>query len=216
VETLLLPQIPICGRVLDLCCGTGRLAAELAQRRYRVVGLDSSGGMLSLARRRSGGVPWIRADARNFALRSCFDAATCLFDSVNHLTSLEDLLATFAAVRDCLRPGGLFLFDVNTEQGFRERWVQEWQVATVDGECRLAGAYDSEQRMGTYHFTLRGRGPESWRRAEFDLRERCHSDGEIRGALTEAGFSLVEVCDAVQDLEMDEEVGRDFYLVRRC
>jgi SAM-dependent methyltransferase len=212
VETLLLPYIPICGRVLDVCCGTGQLASELHSRGYQVAGLDRSREMLLHARRRMPGVSWLQADARRFAVHHAFHAATCLFDSVNHMLDPDDVCRTFSSIRGALRPDGLFLFDVNTDLGFRERWVREWEVVTEDGVCRLAGEYDPRTRTGSYRFTLKGRGPEAWRCADFTFRERCHSDAELRSSLARAGFDVLEVCDAVEDLGLEEEVGRSFYV----
>ncbi|HSH69022.1 MAG TPA: class I SAM-dependent methyltransferase, partial [Deferrisomatales bacterium] len=214
-DTLLLPHIPICGRVLDLCCGTGQLAAVLAGRGYRVTGVDLSGEMLTRARQHHSSPDWVQADVRQLALAPAFDAATCLFDSINHLLTTEDLQRVLAGARAALAPGGLLLFDVNTELGFRERWVREWEVVTPDGACCLVGEYDSGQRLGTYHFVLRGQGAEAWRCAEFEFRERCHSAAELRRALDAADLEVEEVCDAVADLDLEEEVGRAFYLVRR-
>ncbi len=68
--------------VLDIGCGTGRHAIELARRDCRLTGLDLSAGMLEQARHRAAAsgveVRWLRADARNFTLPQQFDAAICL------------------------------------------------------------------------------------------------------------------------------------------
>ncbi|MFH1680382.1 MAG: class I SAM-dependent methyltransferase [Candidatus Eisenbacteria bacterium] len=68
--------------VLDVGCGTGRHAVELASRGFSVTGLDLSSGMLEEAKRRASAagveVAWIRADAADFALRGEFDALLCL------------------------------------------------------------------------------------------------------------------------------------------
>ena len=215
VDTLLLSRVPTCGRVLDWCCGTGQLAATLAGRGYRVTGVDRSAGMLNLARRRDRTPDWVRADVRRCSLAPVFDAATCLFDSLNHLLTPQALGLALSCARAALAPGGVLLFDVNTEEGFRERWVREWEVATPDGVCRLEGSYDPAARLGEYHITLRGLGAEEWRAAEFGFRERCHSPAELERALAGAGLQLEEVCDAVADLGLEEQVGRAFYLVRR-
>jgi len=65
--------------VLDVGCGTGRHAIELARRGYKVTGIDVSAGMIEEARRHGGTagvtVTWIEADARDFPFEEPFDAA---------------------------------------------------------------------------------------------------------------------------------------------
>jgi SAM-dependent methyltransferase len=214
VDTLLLPYIPVRGRVLDVCCGTGQLAAELGRRGYRVSGIDRSGDMLAYARRRARTANLVRADARAFAFRPVHDAAVSLFDSLNHILGAEHLARTLGNIRDALRDRGWFLFDVNAEAGFRARWVSGYEVVTRTGVCRLAGEYDRAKRIGRYRVTLEGRGADVWRRADFDLVQQCYTDEEIRWALASAGFGDVESHDAETDLDMPEEVGRVFYLAR--
>ncbi len=46
VESLVLKDVPATGHILDLCCGTGQLAADLVARGYRVTGVDGSSEML--------------------------------------------------------------------------------------------------------------------------------------------------------------------------
>ena len=101
--------------VLDLCCGTGLLAAELAARGYRVVGVDASGAMLELARERLGA----EADLRQAWLPALpvgerFDAVVSTFDGLNYLTP-ADLRVTLASVAGVLRPGGWLVFDLHTD-----------------------------------------------------------------------------------------------------
>jgi SAM-dependent methyltransferase len=216
VETLLLPYIPIRGRVLDVCCGTGQLAAELCARGYRVTGIDLSGEMLAHAKARAPAASFAKADARAFSLRPLHDAAVSTFDSLNHILGIEDLTRTLRNVRDALRDDSLFLFDLNSDAGLRERWVSRSDVRTGDGVCRLRGAYDPEQRRARYRVTLAGRGRDAWRQADFEIVERCYSDEEVRHALAAAGFGEVETHDAEKDLEITDEVGRVFYLARAC
>ncbi len=214
VEALILPNIPAGGRLLDLCCGAGHLAAELCRRGYRVTGLDRSGEMLRHAKARAPGAELVRADARAFALGAIHDASVSLFDSLNHILDPGGLVRALTNVRRALRSEALLLFDVNSEVSFRERWVEEHEVAARDGVCFLQGAYDPRTRLGRYQVRLEGRGPEAWRRAEFELVERCHTEEELRDALFAAGFTEAETYDAERDLEMPDQVGRVFYLAR--
>src|SRR5436305_11197063 len=63
--------------VLDVCCGTGDIALRLLQKGARVVGSDFTPEMLFQARKRSGDVTWIQADALDLPFpNESFDVVT--------------------------------------------------------------------------------------------------------------------------------------------
>ena len=126
LERLVFSHLPPGARVLDLCCGTGQLAAALTDRGFAVTGLDGSPGMLRIARRNAPAADFVLADARAFDLPAAFDAAVSTFDSINHVVDPTDLAAVFANVHRALRRGGRFAFDVNTDEGYRCRWWGAW------------------------------------------------------------------------------------------
>src|SRR5512138_3347307 len=66
LDRLVLDALPVGSRILDLACGTGQLAAVLAERGFRVTGLDSSPQMLAFARSHAPSVDFVLADARSF------------------------------------------------------------------------------------------------------------------------------------------------------
>ncbi len=93
-------------RALDLCCGTGDIALELARRGARVVGVDFSAPMLGVARRRAQSGAFVRGDA----LRLPFPDRA--FDVVTIGYGLRNLASFEAALREMnrvLRPGGRLL-----------------------------------------------------------------------------------------------------------
>lgn len=215
LEQLLLPRVPAGARLLDLCCGTGQVAAALAGRGYRVTGVDGSEEMLRYARRNAPGARFLAADARDFRLAEPCDAAYSVFDSLNHLLSIPDLRRAFAAVREALAPGGLFVFDLNGEASFLRNWRGETH-ATVEADHVLVvrGSYDAQTRLGCSELTL-FRGDEgTWRRSDVAIRERCYDPAEVRDALEREGFA-VEVREAERELGMPaEHAGRLFFLGR--
>lgn len=98
--------------VLEIGCGTGRHAAELAALGHRVHGIDLSEEMLQRAVSLEGvGLSFVRGDARTYRAERTFDCVISLFHVMSYQTSNEDLVAAFKTAAVHLESGGLFLFD---------------------------------------------------------------------------------------------------------
>jgi SAM-dependent methyltransferase len=113
--------------VLDLGCGTGQLAAALAEGRD-VVGVDPAGAMLELARRRAGGhkVEWIEADARDLRLGRRFDLILLTGHAFQVFLTPEDQAAALRTIALHLSPHGRFVFDSrNPAAAAWRRWTPE-------------------------------------------------------------------------------------------
>jgi SAM-dependent methyltransferase len=108
------------GEVLELCCGSGRLLAPLAQAGHSVVGLDASEPMLALARRKleaagsnvQSRARLVQGDIREFDLGQRFDLAIIAVNSFTYLVSRADQQRALACVAAHLRPGGLLAMDL--------------------------------------------------------------------------------------------------------
>lgn len=106
--------------ILELGCGTGRLALPLVRDGHTLLGLDLSMPMLRRARARAARlgkraqsrVTWLCADMRNFALSCRFHLIVCPFNAFQHLYTREEVAACLATIRRHLTPGGYFAFDV--------------------------------------------------------------------------------------------------------
>jgi len=106
---------PDAKNVLELGCGTGSILKRL-QDAYEVSGLDISGKMLSVARKKVPRSKLVRQDMVDFRIDGRFDVIFCVFDSINHVRRFSDWKKVFAAVRRHLAPRGCFIFDINTER----------------------------------------------------------------------------------------------------
>ena len=102
--------------VLDIACGTGRHAQELALMGYRLEGSDLSSGMVTVARERTRtlGLP---IDFYNESFQSCdrigrkYDAVIAMFSAINYLTDYADIARSLNNVSGLLQRSGLFIFD---------------------------------------------------------------------------------------------------------
>lgn len=107
--------------VLDLACGTGSLSLRMAQRGYEMIGVDLSPDMLAAAAEKAYAFEperrpiFLCQDMAQLDLYGTIDAALCCLDSVNYVTDENALARAFSRVSLFLNPGGVFLFDVNTE-----------------------------------------------------------------------------------------------------
>lgn len=110
VDRLIRSRLPAARRVLELGCGPGLHARELARLGYRVLGVDESAAMLAAAEPVSG-VQLRRGDARSLRLRGRFDAVIALFHVFSYLRSQGELEAALRAAARHLRPGGVLVFD---------------------------------------------------------------------------------------------------------
>jgi SAM-dependent methyltransferase len=103
--------------VADLACGTGNTSIPLARKGFRVIGIDLSPQMLDIAGRKSAreglDIVFQQGDLRDFILGRPVDLMVSFQDGFNYLLSMTDLNRALARVRAGLKPGGLFVFDLN-------------------------------------------------------------------------------------------------------
>jgi SAM-dependent methyltransferase len=97
------------GAVLEIACGTGRVAIRLAQKGVNVVGLDLSPKMLEVARQKSLGlenIRWVQCDMRSFDLGEAFGLILIPGHAFQNLNTSQDQAACFESIKRHLSPGG--------------------------------------------------------------------------------------------------------------
>lgn len=102
-------------KILELCCGTGRLTLPIAKEGYNICGVDYTPSMLKQAKAKASeeglDINFIEADIRTLNLQEKFDFIFIPFNSIHHLYENEDLFKVFNVVKNHLKEGGLFLLD---------------------------------------------------------------------------------------------------------
>lgn len=102
-------------RILELCCGTGRLTLPIAKDGYNISGVDYTVSMLEQAKVKASkeglNIEFIEADIRTLDLPEKYDFIFIPFNSIHHLYENEDLFKAFNVVKNHLKEGGLFLLD---------------------------------------------------------------------------------------------------------
>lgn len=102
-------------KILELCCGTGRLTVPIAKDGHNICGVDYTLSMLGQAKVKASEagleINFIEADIRSLNLQEKFDFIFIPFNSIHHLYKNEDLFKAFNGVKNHLKEGGLFLLD---------------------------------------------------------------------------------------------------------
>src|SRR4051794_842703 len=121
-------------RLLDLGCGPGKSFLPMLDRGYEVTACDISPAMVERARELAAGTgaEITVADVRDLPVLGQFDLITCIDDTLNYLLSDGELDTAYAGVARNLRPGGIFVFDVNTLACYRNYFVRDL-AEEVDG-----------------------------------------------------------------------------------
>ncbi|HET6158147.1 MAG TPA: methyltransferase domain-containing protein [Dongiaceae bacterium] len=124
--------------ILDMGCGTGRLACALAARGHRVTGADPSAGMMKVARSRKGTerVTWVDSTAANLALETRFDLIIMTGHVFQVFLDDDDVRAMLRNMRRHLAPNGRLAFE--TRNPLMEEW-REWIPALTRETLQVPG-----------------------------------------------------------------------------
>lgn len=178
--------------MLDVCCGTGIMCERLLKEEYVMSGFDLSAAMIAKAREKALAegldVTYWVDDARNFKAPTQYDSAICLFDSLNNITEPAGLQSALKSVARCLKPGGAFIFDLNTEFAFTTRMFNQRNLAKkAKVRYDWKGDYDPETRLITVDMTF-WIGDEEFKEIHV---QRAYDMEEVMPMLEEAGFEVI-------------------------
>jgi SAM-dependent methyltransferase len=196
------------GPVVELGCGTGRIALPLARAGVDVVGVDRSEAMLARARRRAsrskltGRLRLVRADIRHLPFTATpqptrFPLVMAPYGVLQSLLRESDLAATLASVHSVLQPGGTFglelVADLPSWQEYRKR------ISLTGWRRRPGGAHvtlvetvrqDPERRLTMFDQEFTERRGRERRVHRFSLAFRTLTVPQMVRRLEKAGFSI--------------------------
>jgi len=212
MDKLMLSRLPPGAKVLDLCCGSGQLDQTLTEMGFKVTGIDGSEKLLEYARRNALQAEFIHDDARYFSLPQAFDGAISIFDSLNHIMTLDELGMVFANVLEALVPGGPFLFDLNMEDAYITQWRDSNSLVQGDHALIMRFNYNQEARAGKADITMFRLIEGAWQRGDASLHQRAYSQEEVISVLARCGFADISAQDVAKDLGVEGVVGRTFFI----
>ena len=202
------------GLVVDLGCGTGTLTEKLASFSYDMIGVDSSPQMLEVARDKKESsrydILYLLQDMREFELYGSVKAVVSACDSINYILETSELKKVFKRVDYYLDPGGLFIFDFNTEYKYKE--VIGNQTIGENGEDKSfiwENYYYEEERINEIELSL------------FVKEENCYNSNKSRGELyrkyvevhQQRAYSLEEIQESLEEVGLELVSAYDDYTV---
>lgn len=181
--------LPPQSKILDVGCGTGRHSIELAQRGYKITGIDISRGMLKEAQRRASDVAvqidWVQADAATMHLDQRADGVICLCEGAFGLLGSGDdphthELAILSNIYSSLKPGGKLI--VTALNGLAK--IRSATTETVE-----QGDFDPLVLMEAFSVDYESAGEKK----SADVRERGFVPSELHLMLTVSGFEVAQI-----------------------
>lgn len=167
-------------RILELCCGTGRLTIPIAKEGYNINGVDITSSMLKQAKAKALEndleIDFIQADIRTLDLPKKYDLIFIPFNSIHHLYQNEDIFRAFNVVKNHLKENGLFLLDCYNPN------IQY----IVDGE--------KEQKEIAKYVTNDGR--------KVSIKQKMHYENKSQVNRIEWHYYINDRFDSIQNLDM--------------
>ena len=215
------------GLVLDLGCGTGTMTEILASKGYDMTGVDFSEEMLDIAmqkRAKSGhDILYLMQDMREFELYGTVRAIVSVCDSMNYLTEDGDLEQVFRLANNYLDPGGLFIFDMNTEYKYGEM-LGDQTIAEERENCSFIwdNYYYEEEKINEYQLSLFVEDPVLSEKTGQDIcrkfqemhYQRAYSLAEVKAALEVAGMEFIAAYDAFTRNPVHQNSERMYIIAR--
>ena len=170
-----------------------------------MTGVYSSEEMLGKAYEnsaQSAKILYLCQDITEFELYGTVAAAVCTTDTLNHLTDDASVEKVFSLLHNYLDPGGIFIFDVNSEYKFSSVYGQN--------------DYDPENATADFYLTLFEETDGGlWRRTDTEFSEKYHSPEKLTAMLAHCGFEVLSVTDSYTDGSISEKTQRLCFTAKR-
>lgn len=207
--------------LLDLCCGTGQFSRFFLDRGYFVYGVDISPYMVAYAKENNNQyihenkAQFSVQDARSFSIEGTISFIVSVYDSLNHLPSMNDLQLCFSRAIQFLDFGGILLFDLNTRKG-----LYRWNNISVQDDDDLTivnrGVFSLEMSHAYTQFTGFVKNDSgSYEKFVETIYSTVYKISEVTDVLTRIGFRSVYVAsseDLTKKITNPEEMTRAFII----
>ncbi|NLW52243.1 MAG: class I SAM-dependent methyltransferase [Tissierellia bacterium] len=204
--------------MLEIGCGTGNLTQELAKEGYSILAFDNSMDMLNVAFPKLidlENVNVVMQDMYKFAyLNYEFDVIISLLDVINYILDPDKIEKLFKNIYSGLREGGLFIFDINSEDKLlnvlgNNTYIYERENVFYTWENTL----DDDLVYFDLNFFVKEDG--LYERFKETQVERYYSIEFIKSLLEKVGFVQIEFIDEDTAMPVNEKTQRILFKAKK-
>lgn len=206
------------GTGYDVGAGTGIFTRKLKKAGYKVVGVDISQEMLSIAKdlsvKENLNINYLKADMRNLKTFEKLDFITSVNDGLNYIPQ-KDVAKTFSAFSKSLKRGGILLFDVSTE--YKLSTVLNGNMFGSDDEDLSyvwLSDYDSETKSLNMNLSFFERVGDVYKRYDERQVEYAHDIESLSSALKSNSYEVISITGAFGE-ELTPTSQRAVFLARK-
>lgn len=203
--------------ILELGGGTGVLGEKLVKNGFVYQGSDYSFSMARQSIKRK--LPFICADARQLPYKKRFDCVLFLYDGINYLSSLDEYVILFHEVAECLKIGGIFLFDITTEYNSKKYFYDYIDIDEYN-DCSIIrhSYYDELMTIQHNDFTIFNLQKNST--SLYEKHKECHEQKVLPPKLIEekipkSKFEILGIFDEFKMQKYSSRSERVHFLLKR-
>jgi len=178
--------------LLELGCGTGRFGAKFSRDDYNIYGMDRSIEMLRVARARAfKNFHIFCGDITQYSLKQKFDFIFSVHDTMNYLTSIDDIRKVLQHTREVMNRYSIFMFDMTSEYNILNNFDGKTTRYTSGGTRILwDNEYDEKNKLVYSYLTFKK--PDGTSTMETHV-QRIYEIDEIEPIIREEKLELIDV-----------------------
>lgn len=209
-------------RLLDVACGTGELSCKFALQGFDVTGVDLSEDMLAVAMSKSEAeglrIPFYQQNMAELEGLTEYDFITIFCDSLNYLSSEQEVIQTFESALEHLSDDGLFMFDVHSAYKM-ESIFKDQTFTHIDEEiCYIWNCFEGEYPLSVEHeltFFVSDQSGRKYDRIEEYHFQRTFPIHQYKEWLNQTGFELLHILGDLENQPPSEETERILFIARK-
>ncbi|MGC6770407.1 class I SAM-dependent DNA methyltransferase [Enterococcus sp. LJL128] len=211
-------------RILELACGTGRLAVDFAKAGFQVTALDLSEEMLAIASERAHeeevDIQFVQGNMMELSEVGQYEAITCFSDSLCYMENRQAVQQVFDEVYQALEEEGTFIFDVHSVYQVDQVFPEYSYHYQTEEFAFLWDSYQGEKEHSIEHFLTffvqQGSDGETFIRKDELHKERTYAMDDYLMMLESSGFACVDVYGDFTDEQPKEESTRWFFVCQKA